>query len=346
MTTLRIRHIKKVRAKGRLYYYDRISGRRIHAPFGSPEFLAELETARQAGPEKKPSHREKPGTFGALVTRYRASPEFQSLAPRTRADYQRVLDYLKPLHYVPLADFTPAYIVLIRDRANTKHKWRFANYVLAVISVVFNWGQPRGLTDRNPAQSVPKIKRPKALPQAHRPWTDEELRIVTAAAPPAIARAIMISAYTGMREGDVLSLPVSAIDNGNIRWRQSKTGEEIAIPIHADLARHLQDHPPEGDYLVGSRSGQPYTGSGFRCVFFRLIRQMEKDGKIAPGLTFHGLRHTVATRLAEAGADDFTIQTILGHKTALMAQRYRRAARKSKATMKGISLLRSNKTGA
>lgn len=36
----------------------------------------------------------KPGTLGALIERYRASSAFLELAPRTRADYQKVFDYL------------------------------------------------------------------------------------------------------------------------------------------------------------------------------------------------------------------------------------------------------------
>jgi integrase len=31
--------------------------------------------------------------------------------------------------------------------------------------------------------------------------------------------------------------------------------------------------------------------------------QLENEGKVGTGLTFHGLRHTVGTKLADAGAD-------------------------------------------
>src|SRR6185503_9509554 len=39
-------------------------------------------------------------------------------------------------------------------------------------------------------------------------------------------------------------------------------------------------------------------------------------------LRFHDLRHTAATRLAEAGADAFTIAAILGHSTIQMSARH------------------------
>ena len=40
---------------------------------------------------------------------------------------------------------------------------------------------------------------------------------------------------------------------------------------------------------------------------------------------FHNLRHTAATRLADAGTDAFTIAAILGHSTTQMSARYTHA---------------------
>jgi len=37
---------------------------------------------------------------------------------------------------------------------------------------------------------------------------------------------------------------------------------------------------------------------------------------------FHDLRHTFATRLAEAGVDAFTLAVLLGHRTLEMTRRY------------------------
>jgi len=53
-----------------------------------------------------------------------------------------------------------------------------------------------------------------------------------------------------------------------------------------------------------------------------LIRSLEKEGAIAKGLTFHGLRHTVATELRELGFDTRTIADMLGQKTESMAMHY------------------------
>ena len=73
---------------------DPHAGRPRKAPLGSAEFFAECariaELTKMAGPPK-------PGTLGLLIAEYRASQSFLDLAVRTRADYQRCLDYLKPI---------------------------------------------------------------------------------------------------------------------------------------------------------------------------------------------------------------------------------------------------------
>ena len=51
---------------------------------------------------------------------------------------------------------------------------------------------------------------------------------------------------------------------------------------------------------------------------------------MSEGLTLKGLRHTVATILAEMGFDDRTIADMLGQKTLAMAQHYSNRANRSK----------------
>ena len=119
------------------------------APLGSAEFFAECaritELTKLAGPPK-------PGTLGLLITEYRASSSFRDLAARTRADYQRCLDYLKPISDTPLVRFDRGLVVRIRDKVAAKHGRRFANYVKAVLSILFSWGAERELREGKPCR--------------------------------------------------------------------------------------------------------------------------------------------------------------------------------------------------
>ena len=72
--------------------------------------------------------------------------------------------------------------------------------------------------------------------------------------------------------------------------------------------------------------GKPWTTDGFKTSLFKFIRRLEAEGLVARGLTFHGLRHTVATEVRELGFDPRTIADMLGQKSESMAIHYSRDA--------------------
>jgi len=150
---------------------------------------------------------------------------------------------------------------------------------------------------------------------------------------------IALGAYTGIREGDALKLHWSAAKGGVITWRQSKTGDMVTVPIHRDLAAIIEAAKRKHVTMVVGQKGNPYTESGFRAVFFRFIAKLVKEKKVGEGLTFDGLRHTVGTMPAEAGADEFTIMSMLGHKSPDMARIYARDASRTRRAQVAIEIL-------
>jgi hypothetical protein len=104
---MRVKGVKYYRNRhGRWYAYHRKTGRRIKAEPGTAAFLAELEEIERGSKTEPPPLA---GTLGALIAAYRESPEFAELASRTRADYQSIFDYLKPLATHPLVAIDAAY---------------------------------------------------------------------------------------------------------------------------------------------------------------------------------------------------------------------------------------------
>src|SRR5215813_3724410 len=165
---VRVKGVKRVRSKGRIYYYDRQSGRRITAPYGTPEFFREIEQLRGVTQTRKAI----PGTLGGLIQAYRASPEFVGLAPRTRSDYQKIFDYIAAIEDMPLIQIDEAAVMMFRDRAFAQKKRRFANYVVQVLRLLFGWGRPRGISPRLLAD-VSLIRKPPSAPKANRAWTPQ-----------------------------------------------------------------------------------------------------------------------------------------------------------------------------
>lgn len=343
-----LKGVHKITVKGRTYYrYGRGAGSvRLPDDPNSAEFHAELARLKSA---EKPS-RAAPDTFADMVDTYKRSSAFKNLAPRTKVDYDKILNYLrKPIGDARVGDISTPELSELIDRIAEKRNWRFANYCLAVISRVFTIGILRGKAKINPATGVPKQERPRDKPAANRPWTDHEIEAVLAAAPAGVALAVGLGAYIGLREGDALKLPISAYQKvgrrATVAFRPGKThradDDPLVLPVHPRLKRLIEGRK-KGDatVLVLGDRGKPYTLDGFRTMLFRTIRDLEATGAVGQGLTFHGLRHTVATKLADAGADDETIRDVMGWSSTAMAKRYTQSRDRTKRAAAGLRLIK------
>lgn len=323
MSVVRVKGLKRYRAKGRWYAYHRVTGTRIASEFGTAEFFNELAALERKTSKEKAS----PGTLGKLLESYRSAPAYLDLALASRTGYLRMMNLLKPLHDMPLLELTPQFIAGLRDRIGKKHGRRQANYVMAVISVACEHGREQGLLRDNPVKGVKRIKRARTEPRANRPWTERERRGVLEAVPEQLKVPIALAMFTGLRKGDVLGLSKSAIRNDRIWRRTSKTGQEVSIPLHSDLAAILAAASKHNAVtLAATTNGTPWTESGFNSTFIKAIGKLRKEGVVEPGLTFHGLRHTVGTLLTEAGLDIDGVRRWLGQKTLAMAIHYSHTA--------------------
>jgi len=303
-------------------------------PIGSAGFLAECQ--RIAALTEK-GQKPKPGTLGLLIDRYRAHTAFTDLADRTKNDYQRVFDYLKGIADTPLTWFTPPRVVRIRDKAGEDKGRRFGTYTKTVLSIVFGWGVERGYLASNPAYKIKAIRKPRNAAEANRPWADAERYAVLEAAPPHIRMPIALMMFTGADPQDAVSLHRSAISNGAITLRRGKTGVSVTMPLLTELKAIIEATPPHDAVTICATSnGTPWTPAGLRASWRKVKLKLEEDGKIRPGLTLKGLRHTVATILSEMdGIDERTIADVLGQKTVEMARHYSRRADKSRR-LKGV----------
>jgi len=84
--------------------------------------------------------------------------------------------------------------------------------------------------------------------------------------------------------------------------------------------------------VVANQQVLPYTNAGLSASFRRLVAALLHEGAVQPGLTLHGLRHTVDKWLAESGATTKQIQAFLGHDSPAASEfNLRHASQKSLA---------------
>jgi integrase len=336
MTRIKVKGFKIFRDRhGKERCYHRATGIAVNlakCPIGSAGFFAEVARIGALTTVTEP----KPGTLGLLINEYRAHAAFMDLAPRTRVDYQRVFDYLKPITDTPLIRFDRPLIVRIRDMAVKTRGRRQGNYVKTVLSLLFSWGAERGYLDKNPASEIRSVRRPRGMPDANRPWSDEERHTVLERVPAHMRLPIGMMMFTGLGPEDALSLPRSFFKDSEIATRRSKTGEPVYWLCPAPLLEIIAASPAHDAITLCANSyGRPWTGSGFRASWRSIKTTLETEGAIGPGLTLYGLRHTVAVILREIGCDERTIADALGQETIEMARHYAKGA-DLKPKMRGV----------
>jgi integrase/recombinase XerC len=144
---------------------------------------------------------------------------------------------------------------------------------------------------------------------------------------------------SGLRLSELVDLDLQDVNLGGRMVRvRGKGGKERLVPFnqaaaralramtadHAELSRNRRSLPREGrhgrsrDPLFLNLRGRRLTT---RSVD-RIVRQYAKAAAIPRGLSPHGLRHTFATHLLQAGADLRAIQELLGHARLSTTQRY------------------------
>ena len=323
MTMVQLKGVKRYRSKGRWYCYHRATGTRLKAEFGTGEFFAELASLECKVKRAKAL----PGTLGMLLNSYRASPAFTDLAESTRRGYLKMMDIVQPIHEMPLVELTSPFIAGLRDKLGAQRGRRTANFVMAVVSVACEHGKEQGLIAQNPVKGVKRVRRQRGQPKANRPWTRDECRAALEHLPTQLVLPVALAMFTGLRQGDVLSLRKNAVRDGQI-WRVTgKTGQQVSLPVHPGLAKILATvHAPDTVTLAATSNGTPWTSDGFRASFNKAMKKLEADGKVGLGLTFHGLRHTVGTLLIESGVELDIVRRWLGQKTLAMAIHYSEGA--------------------
>lgn len=307
------------RARGRRYDYYERGGKRIRlAEYGTPEFLPSYHAAAA---EIKDARQTSTRTWRRLIDLYRASEKWRNLSPRTKADYDGVLNYMLD----KAGDDDPrkmrrAHVEAAMFANRDRGAIRFANYLRQVLSILFNHAIYLEWMTHNPAKGIPAIKGDGG--DMHKPWPPAALEAYAEKANSRARLVMELCLGTGQRIGDVLKMRWSDIEDGEIRVVQNKTGAELWIPLTGRLAAYLATVKKEGLYVVCDAHGRKLS---YRATNLAVIAARRASG--TADYTIHGWRYTAARELAEAGCSDDLIAAVTGHTSAQMVKKYAGAAR-------------------
>lgn len=343
-------YVHAVRARGKEYYYfhhHRGTGRaapRIALP-GAP-FLADgspnsewWERYRKhvGGGESGP----RAGTFAALITAYKQSPEWQQLAPRSREERVRYLARIEKMWGgLAVAGLEARHVLELRDALGATPA--AANGLVRNLSSVMSWAVPRGWREFNPCSHLKMLK----VGEGYSPWSWEEIEHFRVNARPHMWHAAALALYTGQRQSDALNMEWSEIEGNLIGVVQQKTSKRLWIPLHHDLKKVLEVVPRVVNAIASNSKGQAWTVDGFKTSWQAEMRrpvmaQLKRQRRV-----FHGLRKSAVVFLLEAGCSDAEVAAITGQ-SRQMVEHYARAVNQKRlaaaAVLKWENLARDQK---
>ena len=172
----------------------------------------------------------------------------------------------------------------------------------------------------NPVSRVPKEKENNVIDR----WLtkDEEKRLLDNS-PEWIREIIIFALNTGLRQEELLSLewPRVSIFRKTILIKETKNGKPKTLPLNKFALGVLEQRSKvrsiKNDFVFFNRNGKKINPHNLRTSFYIAIRKAEIED-----FRFHDLRHTFATRLAQAGVDLYKISKLLGHEDINTTQRY------------------------
>lgn len=202
-----------------------------------------------------------------------------------------------------------------------------------VIRTALNDARRKGLIPTNPAEAV---ELPEMTGTERGTFTPAEVKMLVDTAHGEWKTLILLAYYTGARLSDCCRVAWEDVDlaGGSLSYTQSKTGKKVIVPLHPDLLAQLEAlagtdkaatfiMPGMANLRTGGRHG---LSEGFK----RIMRKAGLDLQTVQGAgvrkiskrTFHALRHTFTSALANAGVAPELRMKLTGHTTEAVHRGY------------------------
>lgn len=220
-----------------------------------------------------------------------------------------------------------------------------AAFALKVLNGVFEEARRKASILHNPIPDILKRTSKAAISSSEerRPFTDSQVSSLLQLADEDWQGMILFAYHTGIRLNDAAALSTANIDGKLLRFREAKTAhrkkrgaQETVVVMAEDLREfiHARQYPSiQSTPLFPSLHGRkPGGAGGLSNAFAKLLEKAAIDrvpGDVKSGkgrrfnaLSFHSLRHTMISRLANSDVPTAVAKAMSGHTTDEAHRRY------------------------
>ena len=267
-----------------------------------------------------------------------------SAGPRTVEKYRSVsvslLEFFKANDRGPLlSEITSADLTRMLGEKRASVSAATTNMLRTCLAIFFKRSKLRGYIRDNPVESIRAFKAGAGEKRARRPFTAEELATLYKVAPDDFWRYAVLGGFTtGLRLGDLVTMPLGAVDWKEccLRLNMRKTGKKIYIPLAPpffkmlkDLADRRPDAAPTEPFWPEHAARYEKSGaSWFSQRFYDRVLVKAGLAKLRPhvpggkkktkrravnDVSFHCLRHSCVSTHAANRQNQQLVKALAGH---------------------------------
>ena len=193
----------------------------------------------------------------------------------------------------------------------------------AINSIKFYYEIVEGMPNR--FYSIERPRKRETLPSV---LSKDEIKTIINNTSNIKHRCIVSLLYSaGLRRSELMNLKISDIDSKRmvILVKGAKGNKDrltlLSKKVLNDLRIYYKEWKPK-EYLIEGIKGEKYSATSISNI----IKKAAIKGGIKKRVTPHMLRHSFATHLLEAGTDLRYIQSLLGHSSPKITERYTHVA--------------------
>jgi integrase len=223
--------------------------------------------------------------------------------------------------------------MFLNSRLNEKVAPKTAIVDVKIINSAFRKADKYGDIDKNP---VAAVRLPKEVSSEREVFTLDEVQKLYRAAPTHEWQTLIMLGYcSGARLTDCVMMKWENIhpEKNCLEYEQKKTGKIVTVPLHLNLVEHLNFISAFGTrgFLCPKLAGKVSGGNhGLSEGFKRIVVKAGIDPRTVKGKgirnfskrSFHSLRHSSNSVLANAGVPEEVRRMMTGHSSPMMNQKY------------------------
>lgn len=254
--------------------------------------------------------------FGELISRY-----IKTVTPTKRGASEETIRLNAMLRYdlakTGLVNLTPNVIAAYRDQRLQHCKPSTVLRDLVVVSAIINHARREwGIRMENPVAMIRKPAQPQGRDRVIN--HEEEAALLEVLRPagrlnPVMHDLVVLALETAMRRGELLALRWEHVDLlRRVAFLPiTKNGKSRLVPLSSRAVKTLQAMQRTSGVIF------PINAAAMEANWARARRRAN-----LPGIRFHDLRHTAATRISAKLPNVIELAAVTGHTSLQMLKRY------------------------